>query len=228
MRPRARGDAGLTLVELLVASSLSVLVLVMVGSFMISSFTTQDQVTRTTQATNQAQLTVRQLETALRQASAIRVEYGDSTGSQLLIARVRTGSGVNDWVCEAWYYDADAGAMLHATAPGRDQWPWGASITSWIDLGSGLLDVVDLGSVLGDTLDWLFGGGSSATPWTVMAVGLNDTSGPGGSSRPVFVSEGPASVKIQFAVESAELTPVVIATSVTGRQTFQEDNPACY
>lgn len=225
-----RNDAGLTLVELIIASAIGLLVLTMIGGFMISSFQVQHQVTSTAQATNNAQLTATILDAQLREASAIRLENGSSSDSQLLIARVRVDDedGNTEWRCEAWYYDAEAGAILTATASGHNQWPWGHSITSWIDLGSGLLEVVDLGAIIGDTLDWLFGGGSSTTPWTVMAVGLSNATGADGASQPVFVSEGLNAVTVRFAVESADRTPVVITTAVAGRQDVRNDGPQCF
>lgn len=206
-----RRDEGLTLIELLVAFSMGVLVLIIVGSVMISSLTTQQQVTDTAQATSQAQLTVQQLEREVFAASHTHVQTDASTGSQVLIARVRTGDGGTDWGCAAWYFDADAGVILHTAYDGESTWPWGDSLLNWIDLGSGII-----------------GGTSTPAEWTVLAVGISNETGPGGAAAPVFQQDGAKGVTMEFAVAAGESTPVILRTTVAGRHEASTGDPQCY
>lgn len=225
-----RDESGLTLIELVISSGLGLLVLVLVGSFMISSFSAQQNVQTTADATASAQLAARVIEDGVRQASAVAVVDGDTSESQLLVARTETGIGDHDWECQAWYYDDVAGVIFHTTFQGESFWPWGSDITNWIDLGSGLTEAVDAGEILGDTLDWLFGGdgGAASAQWTVVAVGIRNETGPSGAVEPLFASAGPKSATIRFEVVAGDRTPVLITTTATGRQTDGETDPTCF
>lgn len=222
-------DAGFTLMELVVATALGILVLLVAGGILVSSLRAQQNVTGSAQAAGTAQVLIRGMEQELRQASAVAVYDGATTDSQLLVARTETGSGSHDWECQAWFYDAEAEVLLHTTYAGVNSAPWGSSITNWIDLGSGLADVVDLGAIIGDTLDWLFGGADDGVAeWTLIAVNVGDTTGGGGLTAPVFTKAGSKSVAIAFEMTEGDGTPVVIATTASGRQHDGETNPTCF
>ncbi len=229
---RRRDDEGFTLIEMVIAGALGVVVLILVATFFISSFSAQTTVTNTADAASRAQLLVRQLEHQLRGASAVTVVDGLTSESQLLIARTATGEHDVDYHCEAWFYDSVAEAVFHTTYQNKTTWPWGTSITSWIDLGSGLTEAIDLGEVLGDTLDWLFGGasGASSAEWTLLATGVRPAgASDGGPAIGIFGVDGPRSATYDFEVTAGGGNPpVLISTTTTGRQPFDDKEPACF
>ena len=224
-------DGGLTLIELIVASALSLLVLGVIASIMISGFTAQKNVSATNEATSYAQLAARQMQAGIREASFVHIEEGSSSGSQLMVARTETGSSGDDatWECQAWFYDDTAGAIFHITYPGDSFWPWGSDITNWIDLGSGLLEVVDVGAVLGDTLDWLFGGDDDGVAeWSLLAAGIRNETGPDDVEADVFTAAGEQGATIAFEFDAGDRTPILITTTATGRQAYSESDPQCF
>lgn len=222
-----RRDAGFSLIELVVASGLGVVALLVIGGMMFSSFVSQQRVVDTAQATNAAQLAARAIEADLHRASALAVFDGDDSDSQLLVARTTQGDG--DWNCQAWFYDDVGGVIFHTEFDGETTWPWGSDITNWIDLGSGLLEVVDVGTILGDTLDWLFGGGDDgASEWSVVATGIRDETGSADQARPVFTATGGKSVTIRYEVVAGDVDPVLITTTATGRQPDADTEPTCF
>ena len=80
LRARARSDdSGLTLVEIVIYISLSVVVGTIVVSMFIGTLKGQDQVTSTTQATTQGQLTATIIEKAMHNATAFAIADGGNT-----------------------------------------------------------------------------------------------------------------------------------------------------
>ena len=227
---RRHDDAGFTLIEVIVSAALGVLVLVLVGTFFMSSFAGQSTVTSTADAASRAQLMARQFDQQLRGASAVAVFDGATSDSQLLVARTATGEHDVDYHCEAWFYDATAEAVFHTTFDGESTWPWGASITSWIDLGSGLTEAVDVGGIVDDTLDWLFGGSDSDAAWSLVSAGvLPKGTATGGATGPVFAAAGNRSATITFEVSAgADRAPVLIEMTASGRQPFADEEPTCF
>jgi len=225
-----RRDEGLSLIELIVSAALGVLVLVLVGTFFISSFSAQNVITSTADAASRAQLMARQFDQQLRGASAVAVFDGATSDSQVLVARTATGDGDVDYHCEAWFYDATAEAVFHTTFEGESSWPWGASITNWIDLGSGLTEAIDLGGIVGDTLDWLFGRSDGDPVWSVAATGVVPKgTAAGATTTPVFAAAGNRSATITFEVAGgASTAPVLIETTAGGRQPYQDEEPTCF
>lgn len=230
MGPRSAhsDEAGYSLIELIVAASLGVLVLTLLGGMMVASISAQNSVTTTMNATGEAQVLARQLESQVRLASVVYVVDGADTDSQLLVARTETGSGGHDWECQAWFYDDTAKAIFHTTFPGNNNWPWGSSITNWIDLGSGLTEAVDVGGIVTGTLDWLFGRPEDGVvDWQLIAAGV-DQPVINGARVPVFDDASSRSVLIRYAYQAGEQTPVLISTTATGRQAEGSSNPRCY
>ena len=87
-RPPPRGvptgeDQGLGLIEVILAILISTIVLVGVGTILINSWLTQQDVTTTTQATNRGQLITSAVERAMRNAQAFQVT--GTSGSELWV-----------------------------------------------------------------------------------------------------------------------------------------------
>lgn len=133
-------ETGFTLIELVVAMSLTVLVLVVVGGMVISSSQTQRDVRSATEASTAGQLIVRSVQAGVRNAS--RVELTEIGDEQLLVARTAGGETPIKWACQAWYYVPDAGGTLYMkrVSPIVTITPPTASelASSWILLAEGI------------------------------------------------------------------------------------------
>ena len=98
-------DEGFTLVELIIYSSLLVLVLAVVGGLFLSGLTATGHVRNLTAATTSGQAVVDSIETNVRNSSDFRVTVPSGT-DQFLVARTATRNTTLAWQCVAWYYSA--------------------------------------------------------------------------------------------------------------------------
>jgi hypothetical protein len=142
LRPPAdgtRSESGLTLVELLLYVSLSLVVLLVAGAMLINSTRAGSQVDRTTAASNTGQLIMRTVQSGVRNATQVGLTA--SGGNQLLTVTTSGGLTPVVWSCEAWYFTPTAGGSLYmlrtpATAPIPA--PTSATLGSWTLLGTGI------------------------------------------------------------------------------------------
>jgi len=135
-------DRGFTLIEMLVASMVSITVLAIAGGTLISGLRTQVSSGSVTDATNTAQQIVRSVQAGVRNASAITVTSNATTGTQLLLART-VGSNPNSTVasCQAWYYTPLNGGAVYTTKTTPASvitLPSGGPQGVWTILGSGV------------------------------------------------------------------------------------------
>jgi len=109
-------DKGFTLVEMLIATGLSIIVLVIVGGILIGGLRTQEVAGTVTDAANTAQQIVRSIQAGVRNASAISVVSDPAAKTQLLLART-IGSDPNSTAasCQAWYYTPLNGGAVYTT-----------------------------------------------------------------------------------------------------------------
>lgn len=132
-------DDGLTLVELLVYSILLAMVLLIVGSIMISTLGIERIVRESTTTTSDAQLAATAIEAGVRNSTAVQLtDIGDD---QLLVARTAgTDPATLSWRCEAWYFSKSAGT-IRTTATTSDSAPItvpASEPTSWTLLASNI------------------------------------------------------------------------------------------
>lgn len=198
----ARRDDGFTLIELVISSALGLLVLLVLGSFFVSSFSAQLTVTNTADAASAAQLLSRQLDAELRSASAVRVATG-SNGSQLLIARTSRGASTG-YACTAWRWDAATGDLRRFEAASLQTAPWRDGAQAFA--------------------------GSGASGWALVASDVRPQGFRSGApAAGVFTETGDRSVAIVFERPAgAGRQPVLIDTTVTGRQAAKNVEPACF
>lgn len=135
-------DRGFTLIEMLVASMVSITVLAIAGGTLISGLRTQVSSGSVTDAANTAQQIVRSVQAGVRNASAITVTSNATTGTQLLLART-VGSNPNSTVasCQAWYYTPLNGGAVYTTKTTPASvisLPSGGPQGVWTILGSGV------------------------------------------------------------------------------------------
>jgi prepilin-type N-terminal cleavage/methylation domain-containing protein len=141
MRDTMRSDRGFTLIELIVASMLSVLVLSIVVGMMISSFSTERIVQGSNESSSLGQLAASSISRGTRHASALELS-APTADSQLLRALI-----VDDVLptpvtahCESWYYgggevrtERSASAIPVPTSA--------ADVASWTLLADGVAPV---------------------------------------------------------------------------------------
>ena len=135
-------DRGFTLIEMLIATGLSLIVLVIVGGILLGGLRTQEVAGTVTDAANTAQQIVRSVQAGVRNASAISVTSDPATGTQLLLVRT-IGSDPNSTAasCQAWYYTPANGGAVYAkrTTPASIiALPAGGPQGVWTLLGKGV------------------------------------------------------------------------------------------
>lgn len=113
----ARGDDGMSLVELIVSSMLTVFMLTLIGSLFIRSMDANAAVRATTVTTNEARLQFDEIQRAIRLAVETDVRVGtapatvpaDGRGDVLIVKSRLNEGNVTDastWRCLGWYVDA--------------------------------------------------------------------------------------------------------------------------
>jgi prepilin-type N-terminal cleavage/methylation domain-containing protein len=135
----AVADDGFTLIELMIASALAVVVLLIVGGLFTNSLTTSARVQKDTQSTSVGQLIATSVETGVRNASAVQVIV-EPDGSQLLLARTAGAGASLTWSCKAWYYSKPDRAVYTTTTtpPTQITVPANGPGGSWTLLSNGV------------------------------------------------------------------------------------------
>ncbi|MET1051768.1 MAG: hypothetical protein ABWX65_03925 [Mycetocola sp.] len=109
-------EAGMSLVELLIYSTLAIVVLTIVGSVLTAALRAENEVRSLSSTASLGQLVSRSVEEGVRNASGILADVEDANG-QLLRARVAVGTaaGEVEWECQAWYYSPSTTSFYWAT-----------------------------------------------------------------------------------------------------------------
>jgi type II secretory pathway pseudopilin PulG len=143
-------ESGMSLVELIVASAISVLLLAIIGSLFVKTMQTQVSVTDTSHTSNSAKVAFDDLQASVRLAvetdvrvpTAMGVDPSTGRGS-VLVLKTRANQGavaaVGTWRCVGWYLDPSK--RLHklvrpAQASGTP--PTAVSPSSWPVVASGV------------------------------------------------------------------------------------------
>jgi type II secretory pathway pseudopilin PulG len=137
-----RDERGFTLVELMISTGLTIIVLVITGGILISGLRTQEIARTVTNAANTAQQIVHSVQAGVKNASAITVNSDPVTGTQLLLVRT-TSSDPNSTApsCQAWYYTPSNGGAVYTkkTTPATAiTLPTGGPQGVWTILGTGV------------------------------------------------------------------------------------------
>jgi type II secretory pathway pseudopilin PulG len=138
-RPR---EDGFTLVELMISTGLTIIVLVITGGILISALRTQEIARTVTNAANTAQQIVHSVQAGVKNASAITVTSNTTTGTQLLLVRT-VSSDPNSTApsCQAWYYTPANGGAVYTTKTtpaAAITLPSGGPQGVWTILGTGV------------------------------------------------------------------------------------------
>lgn len=145
----ASSEAGLSLIELILASGLSVLVLSLLAGLFLSTSHAQNSIRTATQAADLGQLISRSVAQGVGNATALKVQTDTATGRQMMLARTYNGDPSVDptqnasagSACEAWFYSPASGGAIYTkrTTPATAiTMPTGTPDSSWSLLGNGL------------------------------------------------------------------------------------------
>ena len=142
IRTFMKDQRGFTLVELMISTGLTLIVLVIVGGILISGVKTQEIARSVTDAANTAQQIVHSVQAGVKNASAITVNSNAISGTQLLLVRT-VSSDPNSTApsCQAWYYTPASGGSVYTkkTTPATAiTLPTGGPQGVWTILGSGV------------------------------------------------------------------------------------------
>ncbi len=138
----SKDEKGFTMIELMISTTLSIIVLAIAGGVLISGLRTQEIARTVTNATNTAQQIVHSVQAGVKNASAITVTSNSVTGTQLL--QVRTvSSDPNSTApsCQAWYYTPANGGAVYTkktTPAAAITLPTGGPQGVWTILGTGV------------------------------------------------------------------------------------------
>lgn len=143
-----RDDEGFTLVELVIAATLTIVVLSVLGGLLGSAQRTSSAVRAATASATLGQLIARSVTQGVANATAVTVTT-DPAGDQLLQARVYSMSSANDPTqgnasgvsCMAWYYTPTGGGAIYTKTvnpAAAIAMPAGSVDSSWHVIGNGL------------------------------------------------------------------------------------------
>lgn len=129
-------SSGFTLVELVVASSLTVVIAVVIGGILLTSLGSERTIRTTTQATSGGQLVAQSIDKGVRNATWIELTTG--AGDYFLAVRTAGGGATVTWNCQAWYISPDGSAYTR-TSSSRITKPAGSSdVAGWTLLTTGI------------------------------------------------------------------------------------------
>lgn len=142
LEPADNKEDGFTLIEMMVASSVAIIVLAIAGGMLIAGLRTQETALRVTEAANTAQQIVHSVQAGVKNASAITVTSNTVTGTQLLLVRtVSLDPTSTAPSCQAWYYTPANGGAVYTkktTPPTAITVPVGGPQGIWTILGTGV------------------------------------------------------------------------------------------
>lgn len=110
--PRQGSEEGYTLVELIVYSSLLIIVVAVVAGLFISGITATERVRIVTAATTSGQVVADSIETNVRNSTDFLLTNPMGT-DQFLVARTAKRDSELSWQCVAWYYSAAGTGSIH-------------------------------------------------------------------------------------------------------------------
>lgn len=139
----ARDERGLTLPELIVASMLTVVVLITVGGMYLSTLRVERVVDDLTSGASSAQLVARSVDAGVRNGVffAPTPVVTDGTGMQLLVACTAGSASTASYSWQAWVYDPAGDGQLRTrtfAANAAPTMPTTATIQSWSLLATGI------------------------------------------------------------------------------------------
>lgn len=140
MMAKSNSNQGMGLVELLVYLALILLVLSAVGGVLISMVNVQNQVLASANNAQQAQLVSRSVTTGVRNSTGVNLQTV-GTADQILRVRTAGTQSTTNWICQAWYFNADSRELRFRSSPTAIATPSGSDLAGWTLLASGITGV---------------------------------------------------------------------------------------
>jgi type II secretory pathway component PulJ len=126
-----RNEGGFSLPELMIYVLLLSIVMIIIGSMLISSLRTERTVDRVVAASTSAQLAIKSIEYGVRNASAHRI-FNLTNTDQLLRARVAKPDQEDlDYSCRAWYFDRAKSELRYKESDAKILDPSTAELAEW-------------------------------------------------------------------------------------------------
>ncbi|MDJ0347748.1 hypothetical protein [Cryobacterium sp. PH29-G1] len=210
-QPQPSREAGYTLVELLIYSSLLVLVLTVVGGMLLNTLTSEQKILDSASANTVSQLISTSVHSGVRNGTALTVVNSADTANddQLLVVTTVSSdaaAAASARVCQAWYYtEANGGAMYYKRGAAPQ-------------------------TIVAPTINAL---ANDMTGWTLLGSGISASDNSAGIAQPVFdaaVSVSQRAVTLNFAINGGgDTSPAKISTTVTSRQgAAPATEPKCF
>lgn len=175
MPSRTTDEAGISLVEVIMYSALSALLLSVLGGLFYAGFTTQASAAGRNAATGSAVVASNSLQTAVRNASSISV-----TGTVL---KARVATGASGWQCVAWALTVDNKLVYKTSSVAITS---STDYSGWATLATGVLGRLESGDAfIGDStkvsysLAFATGGITDPNPVPVAGAVTASALGPG-------------------------------------------------
>ena len=121
-------SSGFTLIELVVASSLTVIIAIVIGSMLISTLGSEKTIRTTTQATSAGQLVAQSIDKGVRNATWI--DLTAVSGEYFLTVRTASSTAVVTYSCQAWYITPGGSAYVKSSSTKITK-PTGGNVTGW-------------------------------------------------------------------------------------------------
>jgi hypothetical protein len=156
---RAEPDAGLSLMEVVMALVLSTVVLGIVGSLLFQTFNVQTRVRTSATAVNEGQTVLSSIQAKLR-PSTVLTSTADASGV-LLVAQTKNAAGVTSCGYRAYYFKyGNGGAIYTKSSTSAITAPSSAQLASWLTMITGV-------SKVGSDLPFSLGTGTTAAVATI-------------------------------------------------------------
>ena len=203
---QASRETGYTLVELLIYSSLLVLILTVVGGMLLNTLTAEQKVLDSANANSVSQLISTSVHSGVRNATDLTLSNGadpDNYHQLLVVTTANTDPAVlaTARVCQAWYYAAATGGAMYYKRGAAPQ----TTLTS---------------QALANDM----------TGWTLLGSGLSATLPAVDGLKPIFsdLTADNSSIALNFAINAGgDSSPALISTTVTSRQSATEST-SCF
>ena len=140
-RSNGHHDGGFTLVELLLASMITVLALSIVTAIFVSTIKAQQAVDSVATSASKAQLAASNIDNRIRNSSEFAVSTPSGTTDQLLVTRSASAGSTLSWTCYGWYYSSASGGSLRMTSTAAGTKivaPTTSQLSAWTLLVSGI------------------------------------------------------------------------------------------
>ena len=182
IRVSGQREGGYTLVELLIYSSLLVVILTAVGGMLLNTVTAENTVMASGNASRTSQLIFTSVHSGVRNATAINLIEYPGNDQRLVLKTSDSGSeDAGERICQEWYYtESNGGAMYYKSVAAGLTVPTAPTVSTdmdgWMLLGQGLSSRAD---------EPIFSTNPDVDP---VNVTLNFAMSKGTTSSPVLIS----------------------------------------